>query len=889
MLLQKIAIYILCFYSVALYGQTAKADRYFQTGNYKEAIKLYEKKLKKDSAAIILQKLGDSYFKNRNYESAEKIYYKLFKTDSTNLDNIHKYATVLQSQTKYVLAIFQFEKLRSNLKYANRSAEQLKFCRKVLFSKTKDTSYVVSNATLLNTKENEFSPFLLKDELYYTSEGKASAMYEAPNDQMIYTLAKRKIISKKSHHFIFSNKKVVVTGINKTGSIGAATFSDSTKSLYFTFVPANTFSKDTGKLNRPNIYFTKLMNHKWSASEPFVWNNPAYSFQHPTISKDGNLLIFASDMPGGFGKSDLYYSIKENNQWSKPKNLGADINTTENEVFPYLYNLTTLYFSSDGQAGFGGLDIFSSKLVLNKWTFVKNLGLMANSNRDDFGICFLHNDSTGLFSSNRVGGMGGDDIYNIVSLKKEMNISLNVYLTQNINDPASGRKIYLLNSEGEKVDSTLTDQFGHFQFKTFDVDKSYMIEVVENDVTFKNKVRYFILDKSGQTQNITHVLNPTQKFVFKDLAVDPSSMPDLFDDTGISLAGNVLLGKAADKPLANRNIIIKNSFGDVVQQTKTSALGSFAFRHLPVNQSYLLYIDDENISIDTKITVTNKNGKEIKANRLHNKNNFKYQILDVDKTSLSDLQVDDSELSIDLSGYLLDQDKKELVNATILILENDISVQNILTDLNGKFRAENLQVEKTYLFSLDDPDNKFKHVTKIYLADASRRIYKEIERRKDGKFEFKLLEVDKQLLGEVMLEDPWLQVLKLNTTEKKSPLTISESFNYPSGGWKVDNVISKILDKVAFILKANPSLGIVLMSHTDSQGADDFNMKLSEKRAQAAYDYLVSKQIVRNRLSAIGYGESKLLNECQNNIPCDDLDHSVNRRTEFKIVNVQSK
>jgi outer membrane protein OmpA-like peptidoglycan-associated protein/tetratricopeptide (TPR) repeat protein len=889
MFFRIITIYISIFFTVSLNGQTAKADRYFQTGNYKEAIKLYEKKLKKDSAIAILKKLGECYLKNRNYEKAESIYFKVFKNDSLNLENIHRYASVLQNQAKYGPAIFQFEKLRSDMKYANRSAEQIKFCKKVQLSKTKDTTFKVSNIGLLNTKENEFSPFILNDELYYTSEGKSSAMYEASNDQIIYSLVKRKIISSKSTNYIFANKRSIVSVINKAGSIGAASYSDSSKILYFTFVPANTFSKDTGKLNRPAIYSSKLVRNKWTSPEPFFWNNPSYSFQHPAISKDGKVLIFASNMPGGYGKLDLYMCVKENEQWSKPKNLGSDVNTPENEVFPYLYNSSMLYFSSDGQVGFGALDIFSSKLILDRWTFVKNVGQLVNSNKDDFGICFLYKDSIGIVSSNRSGGLGGDDLYRISSLKREMNISFNVYLTENINDPAIGRKVYLLNAAGEKIDSAYTDQFGHFKFKTFEVDKSYMIEVVEDDLQFTNKARYYILDTNGTAQNITHVLNSKQRYVFRNLPVDVTSMPDVFDDIGINLAGNVLLGKSADKPLANRNIIIKNSFGDIVQQTKTNALGSFAFRHLPTNQNYLLYIDDENISADTKITVTNKKGKEIKVNRLYNKPNFKYQLLEVEKSSLLDLQVDDNELAMDLSGFILDQDKKEIANANILILENDSVIRNIQTDLYGKFQVDDLSAEKTYVFSLNDPDEKFKNVTKIYLTNTLKRIYREIERRKDGKFEFKLLESDKQLLGEVSLEDPWLQVLSLTTKEEKAQLTISESFNYPSGEWKVDNVISKILDKVVFILKANPSLGIVLMSHTDSQGADDFNMRLSEKRAQAAYDYLVSKKISKSRLNAIGYGESKILNECVNNIPCDDLDHSVNRRTEFKIFQVQSK
>ena len=143
----------------------------------------------------------------------------------------------------------------------------------------------------------------------------------------------------------------------------------------------------------------------------FPYNSDNFSVGHPAISADGTKLIFSSNMPGGSGQSDLYISERINGEWQKPINLGAEINTFGNEVFPFLANDSTLFFSSDGHEGYGGLDIFESNMVNGKWTTPWNLKLPLNSPYDDFSIVFNRNLTDGFFSSNRPGGLGSDDIY----------------------------------------------------------------------------------------------------------------------------------------------------------------------------------------------------------------------------------------------------------------------------------------------------------------------------------------------------------------------------------------------------------------------------------------------------------------------------------------------
>ena len=127
----------------------------------------------------------------------------------------------------------------------------------------------------------------------------------------------------------------------------------------------------------------------------------------------------------------------------------------------------------------------------------------------------------------------------------------------------------------------------------------------------------------------------------------------------------------------------------------------------------------------------------------------------------------------------------------------------------------------------------------------------------------------------------------MKSVETKEGVVISENLNYTSGEWKVNSAISKTLDNLVSILKLNPLVAIEINSHTDSKGSDTFNMLLSKKRANAVFNYLASKGISQKRLIALGHGETKLLNHCNNEVTCEDSENIVNRRTEFRIYNLK--
>lgn len=194
--------------------------------------------------------------------------------------------------------------------------------------------------------------------------------------------------------------------LTKIEGIGPTAFYANNNKCVFT-APAEAASS-SGPV-KTQLYFTEQIRGKWTVPAKFVHNDPEYNLTEPSVSPDGLTLVFSSDKPGGYGGFDLYLSRWTGDSWSTPENLGDQINTRGNESFPFTHH-NTLYFSSDGHAGLGGTDIFSTILAHESDREVHNLGYPVNSGADDFAFV-LSTTSQGYFSSNRKREGFDDDIY----------------------------------------------------------------------------------------------------------------------------------------------------------------------------------------------------------------------------------------------------------------------------------------------------------------------------------------------------------------------------------------------------------------------------------------------------------------------------------------------
>ncbi len=886
MLLNKknIVCLLIMSLSLAVSAQKKKADKLYANAQYFKAIPKYKKAVKtsdKDKKQESLIRLADCYRVLNEYSASEK-YYK----EAVDLGNVapevrYNYGNVLKSNNNYNEALNNYMVYLESKPNDKKAENAVKSCKEIKYWQSKPQEYEVKPVEGINSKYSEFCPVTLNDKLVYIGEKQ--------NDYVEYTTnglngaPYLNVFYKKLNNSESGKSKQFSKKINTNYHDGPVSFSADGTTMFLTRVNYIVNKRNKDFVNRAKLYITKGKDKNWSNPKPFEYNSDDYSCAHASLSADGNTLFFSSDMPGGFGGKDIWMCQKNGDAWGKPVNLGVDINTSGDEMFPLIRKDNVLYFSSNGLPGFGGLDILSAKQTNGRWFLNRNEGLFLNSSADDFGVYFL-NDSIGYFSSNRVGGKGGDDIYSFKYTNKYITIDGIVLLTENGEDPAKGVKINLLDDKGKVIDFTKTDEKGYFAFNNLESDKTYMAEVEDNESVLKNKARYYLADKNYKIARITHNQGNGQKFVFKNLPIDPNGLPDLYNNDDLSLAGNLLYGENPSKPIANKKVVIKNEFGDIVEETTTNEFGAFAFRNLPLDQNYSLTVEDSDLPADVKIILTNKSGKELKVIRSDGKGKFKFNILSVDKSTIEDLSIGDVELIMNLNGYLYDQDKKALTNAKVTIFNKNEVLENILTDDKGKFQFKNLGTDKNYLFTIDESDVRFKNVTKIYVADSKGRIYREIKKNSNGKFQFELLNIDKSALGDFTVDDPWLQVLEMKNKQKQDAITIIESLTYAYGDYKIDAAGKNILDKVITVLNSNSNLSIELSSHTDSRSSDAYNLALSQKRAKAAVDYLIAKGINKNRLKAIGYGESRLLNNCKNDVSCTEEEHAMNRRTEFKIV-----
>lgn len=281
---------------------------------------------------------------------------------------------------------------------------------KKLFQAGKLTNnVVVKNANLINTTELEFSPVFYQTGLVYVS----SRFTEGPKDKNIGETFFELFFSDTDRNGIPLKPEVFSLEINSQKHEGPVTFNEEFNEIYFTRnsdVPSTKKGANGKFKNMQQIYTAKKGLYDWKEVKKLSFNNDNYHCMHPSLSLDGQQLYFTSDMPGGYGGTDIYVSTKKGNSWSKPQNLGAKVNSERNDAFPFIHESGTLFFSSSRQPGFGGFDVYKIDL-LDTNAELENLGTPFNSSADDLGFIINKDGTRGYFASNREGGFGKDDIF----------------------------------------------------------------------------------------------------------------------------------------------------------------------------------------------------------------------------------------------------------------------------------------------------------------------------------------------------------------------------------------------------------------------------------------------------------------------------------------------
>ena len=413
-------ILVICFLgSLNLSAQIKQANILFEQFKYSKAIPLYKKatinkdeKIRKEATL----RLADCYRLINNSDEASVWYNKATAFEGISPETYLYLGTSLRSQAKYDEAEKAFNSYASKNPTDSRGKIYAQYCRDIKEWEKLAPCAEIKNALDLNTPYSDFGSTFYKNGIIFTSDRDIDMMEDKNylwTNFGYFDLYSSHPQTDNDFWSSFTNPVKMPNTFNQDYHNGPASFTSDFNEIFITRTLKNTTKKDSANMrtNLLKIYYADLTDEKKINFKSFPFNNEDYSVGHPAISADGKKLIFSSDKPGGFGQSDLYISELVSGNWSQPVNLGAELNTFGNEVFPFLANDSTLFFSSDGHPGFGGLDIYETKLINGKWSTPWNLKIPINSPYDDFSIVFNKNLTDGFFSSNRPGGKGSDDIY----------------------------------------------------------------------------------------------------------------------------------------------------------------------------------------------------------------------------------------------------------------------------------------------------------------------------------------------------------------------------------------------------------------------------------------------------------------------------------------------
>ncbi|WP_372949477.1 OmpA family protein [Mariniphaga sp.] len=580
--------------------------------------------------------------------------------------------------------------------------------------------YRITPLASINSVESDISPLIVEGELYFSSVREEFFGDEKRQEQnaMFYDIYRAEIDDKGNP----VTERELVPGFGELFHEGPAAWCKKTGEL---FVTLNNRSEGSNlsarrKVNlrlvimkefngewvithfrrpRTNIEVNDLNEIEWVVTQDFPFYSPEYNFAHPAISITGDTLVFSSDMDGGFGKSDLYMSIREEGQWSEPVNLGEEINTAGNEMFPTFGPGGMLLFSSDAlEPNFGQLDIYYIK-ISNENKPV-NLGEKVNSPSDDFGLTIHPSGRFGYFSSNR-DFRRKDDIYFIELIPQLIHVSGKVITIHNQQE-VEDAMVYLEDCNGNRIQSIVSGNDGNFEFA------------------------------------------------------------------------------------------------------------------VPIGKCYQVYADKEGF-VSEKVPVSGDGFIELTLQQI-----FNYQVV------------------------VKDFENGNAVNDAILFCNDS----NWKSDSSGV-----IEIEFDSIFNCP------------------------VRVSKTGYFDYTFdLNPKRFVPGSEITDTLWL------FRKETGRAFLMKSIDFHIDMWMIMPKSEPELNQLAKLMEDNPTLQIEISSHTDSRLEDYYNLWISQKRADSVLEYLVQKGIAKDRINAVGYGETRLLNRCANGVICSEEEHLVNRRTEFVIL-----
>jgi len=381
-----------------------RADKLYKNQIYDQAADMYLTYLQQTYNYEINLKLAECYRLMHSTVDAEYWYGVIVTQNAADPDILRRYADLLKTNGKYRSAKEYY------LKYAAYEEDGYYYaasCDWAITNRSKAPAYFIDTLGF-NTTDSELTPTFYKRGLIYarSTGNKINPTTGVSFYDLYYTELRNDSL------WIISPMQNVNSEVHEA----APYYDGNDQKLYFTrnnHYRGRTIKSSDGEV-KLELYFSTSVDNKFTGPRPLSVNSKTYSVGQPTVSPDGKVLIFASDKPGGYGGTDLYFCTKKGNDWSNAKNMGPAINSKGDELYPSMSPEGTLYFASNYHPGFGGFDIFKSVRVNQYWSNPENLGMPVNSSQDDYAL--IMRNGVGYFTSNRAGGQGSDDIYQVTQM-----------------------------------------------------------------------------------------------------------------------------------------------------------------------------------------------------------------------------------------------------------------------------------------------------------------------------------------------------------------------------------------------------------------------------------------------------------------------------------------
>ncbi len=487
----------------------SKGDKRFAQEQYERAITYYKQALAKDStSAEINYRIAEAYRRSNRIAQAAPYYKAALDGGSKREDTYFYYGLALKANGEYEEALNQFQdyaRIGSNPQLKANAAKEVETFGNLNDILRGKQAYDVQNLLALNTDASEFAPYVLNNELVFSSTRGAGKVYLGNGEGFLDIFAATLSDSTKLTDSTAALGGAVhkFDGINVEGLHDAlATFANDGSTMVFARGNEGT------KKGRQNVdlYISFHRAGGWTEPKLLNINDPQAWDSSPAFSPDGKTLYFASSRKGGLGGNDIYKAtLDDNGRFSAPENLGPGINTPGNESFVSVGPDGTLYIASDGLPGLGNLDLFrveNGKPV--------NMGQPVNSPGDDFGI-FFQDKYKGYFASNRAGGRGNDDLYLLQkSARKQVNFFVDGTLFQlpegaRQRDAVPSHPVVLQDEQGKRLRDVTTDASGKFTF-ALDTASTYFL-VAEKPGFFTARQRITTVGKMPPQDQLPNEVN----------------------------------------------------------------------------------------------------------------------------------------------------------------------------------------------------------------------------------------------------------------------------------------------------------------------------------------------------------------------------------------------